>query len=188
MVTYYNIFFHLGLTFFLNFPAQSYDISQVIDSLPKQNIDYATWPMPSSPSSKFKNWVFYSLAVAFSYIRKQLLLLGFPCVVIKTGKFEFLCGKHCHCAISQIMPIYYAVVSRGLTILARCNDASCTGNFQEVTAQVLSQIPAKDSKLTYSHDSYLFHYVSEQGIIYMCITDDVIHFCSVRMIHGKCFL
>ncbi|KAL0268548.1 UNVERIFIED_CONTAM: hypothetical protein PYX00_010450 [Menopon gallinae] len=68
------------------------------------------------------------------------------------------------------MTILYSVVSRGTTILAR--HASCAGNFQEVTEQILKQIPPEDCKLTYSHDNYLFHYISENTIIYMCITDD----------------
>lgn len=69
------------------------------------------------------------------------------------------------------MTILYSMVSRGTTILAR--HASCTGNFQEVTEQILKQITPEDSKLTYSHDNYLFHYISENTIIYMCITGDV---------------
>ena len=69
------------------------------------------------------------------------------------------------------MTILYSVISRGITILTKY--ASCTGNFQEVTEQILKQISPEDSKLTYSHDNYLFHYISENGIIYMCITDDV---------------
>lgn len=68
------------------------------------------------------------------------------------------------------MPILYSVVSRGITILAKF--ASCAGNFAEVTEQILSKIPPDNSKLTYTHGSYLFHYVSEDGVVYLCITDD----------------
>lgn len=69
------------------------------------------------------------------------------------------------------MPILYSVVSRGNTILAKY--ATCAGNFSEVTEQIISKIPNRDDKLTYSHGNYLFHYVAENGLIYMCITDDV---------------
>lgn len=69
------------------------------------------------------------------------------------------------------MTILYSLVSRGTTVLTKY--AACTGNFQEVTEQILKQIPPEDAKLTYSHDNYLFHYISEKSIIYMCITDDV---------------
>lgn len=69
------------------------------------------------------------------------------------------------------MPILYSVVSRGTTVLAKY--ASCAGNFAEVTEQIIEKIPQRNEKLTYSHGNYLFHYITEDGIIYMCITDDV---------------
>ncbi|XP_066245432.1 vesicle-associated membrane protein 7 [Euwallacea similis] len=68
------------------------------------------------------------------------------------------------------MPILYSVVSRGTTILAKY--ASCAGNFAEVTEQIIAKIPEYNDKLTYSHGTYLFHYVCENRIIYMCITDN----------------
>jgi vesicle-associated membrane protein 7 len=76
------------------------------------------------------------------------------------------------------MPILYSVVARGITVLAKY--ASCPGNFTEVTEQIIAKIPPEDSKLTYSHGSYLFHYICEDRIIYMCITDDVssLGFCT----------
>ena len=51
--------------------------------------------------------------------------------------------------------------------------AVCPGNFAEVTEQILGKIGPENSKLTYSHGQYLFHYVSDRRIIYMCITEDV---------------
>lgn len=70
------------------------------------------------------------------------------------------------------MPLLYSVVARGTTVLARY--ATCAGNFAEVTEQILSKIPPGESgRLTYSHASYLFHYVAGAGIVFMCITDDV---------------
>ncbi|KAB7505356.1 Vesicle-associated membrane protein 7 [Armadillidium nasatum] len=69
------------------------------------------------------------------------------------------------------MPILYSVISRNATVLAR--NAICAGNFAEVTEQILDKINANEaSRLTYSHASYLFHYVTENGVIYLCITDD----------------
>ncbi|KAJ9590718.1 hypothetical protein L9F63_016234 [Diploptera punctata] len=68
------------------------------------------------------------------------------------------------------MPILYSVISRGITVLAKY--ASCAGNFAEVTEQIMAKIPPENAKLTYSHGSYLFHYICENRIIYMCITDD----------------
>lgn len=69
------------------------------------------------------------------------------------------------------MPILYSVISRGPTVLAKY--ASCAGNFAEVTEQIIAKIPSNNEKLTYSHGNYLFHYICEEGIIFMCITDDV---------------
>ncbi|BFZ15275.1 hypothetical protein BsWGS_18314 [Bradybaena similaris] len=68
------------------------------------------------------------------------------------------------------MPILFAVVARGTTVLAKF--ATCAGNFTEVTEQILMKIPQENSKLTYSHGRFLFHYVTDDKIVYMCITDD----------------
>ncbi|CAL1291226.1 unnamed protein product [Larinioides sclopetarius] len=68
------------------------------------------------------------------------------------------------------MPILYSVVAHGSTVLAKY--ARCAGNFSEVTEQILSKISPEQPKLTYSHGSYLFHYILEDDIIYLCITDD----------------
>ncbi|MBN3279214.1 VAMP7 protein, partial [Polyodon spathula] len=68
------------------------------------------------------------------------------------------------------MAILFAVVARGTTILAK--HAWCGGNFLEVTEQVLAKIPSENNKLTYSHGNYLFHYICQDRIIFLCITDD----------------
>ena len=48
------------------------------------------------------------------------------------------------------MPIIFNLITRGTTVLA--NYASCTGNFTQVTDQILVKLPSHDSKLTYSHE------------------------------------
>lgn len=68
------------------------------------------------------------------------------------------------------MPILFVVVARGTTVLAKY--ASCAGNFTEVTEQILAKISSDKPKLTYAHGSYLFHYSTEKGLTYLCITDD----------------
>ncbi|OXU29756.1 hypothetical protein TSAR_014806 [Trichomalopsis sarcophagae] len=68
------------------------------------------------------------------------------------------------------MPLLYSVVARGPTVLSK--HAACAGNFEEVTEQILAKIPPQNDKMTYSQGPYLFHYVCEDRIIYMCITDD----------------
>jgi vesicle-associated membrane protein 7 len=37
---------------------------------------------------------------------------------------------------------------------------------------ILDNIPAKDAKCTYVYDRYLFHYIKEDGIIYLCMGDE----------------
>ena len=69
------------------------------------------------------------------------------------------------------MPILYSVISRQSTVLAKF--AECVGNFAEVTEQIINRIPNESHKLTYSHGQYRIHYISENRVIYMCITDDV---------------
>jgi len=69
---------------------------------------------------------------------------------------------------SSPTPLLYALIARGTTILAR--QAACSGNFSEVTEQVLSKIPPEDNKKTYSHLEFYFHYICENRIVYMLIT------------------
>jgi len=67
------------------------------------------------------------------------------------------------------MAILFAVIARGTAILTQY--AGCVGNFIEVTEQVLAKISPENNKLTYSHGSFLFHYICDDRIVYLCITD-----------------
>ncbi|KAJ2456245.1 hypothetical protein EV183_000172 [Coemansia sp. RSA 2336] len=66
--------------------------------------------------------------------------------------------------------IVFALVARGPVVLAE--HSATTGNFQQVTQAILEKIPPNDSKLTYVYDRYLFHYISTNGTVYLCIADD----------------
>jgi len=69
------------------------------------------------------------------------------------------------------MAILFSAVARSTTILAKY--ASCAGNFNEVVDNIISKISPEADKLTYTHGSYLFHYVtSSHRITYLCITDE----------------
>jgi len=61
------------------------------------------------------------------------------------------------------MPILFSTVSRGVTILAK--NATCTGNFLEVTEQVLGKIKSPTEKLTYAHGKYVFKLTTQVFII-----------------------
>jgi len=68
------------------------------------------------------------------------------------------------------MPIIYSLISRGSTILAEYTDAA--GNFTTVTQAILEKIPASNGKMSYVYDRYLFHYISEDGLVYLCMADE----------------
>ncbi|KAK2707560.1 vesicle-associated membrane protein 7-like [Artemia franciscana] len=68
------------------------------------------------------------------------------------------------------MPILYSVIARGKIVLARF--ATCSGNFGEVADQILPKIDSADaSKLTYGLGEYMCHYIVEDKVTYLCITD-----------------
>lgn len=69
------------------------------------------------------------------------------------------------------MPLFYSVVARGMVVLAK--HANYQGNFAEILEGVLIQIGPENKKQSLLHDRYLYHYICEDQIIYMCITDDV---------------
>jgi vesicle-associated membrane protein 7 len=48
-----------------------------------------------------------------------------------------------------------------------------TGNFPTVTRVLLSKIPPTDGKMAYVYDQHVFHYVVENGICYLCMSDEV---------------
>jgi len=68
------------------------------------------------------------------------------------------------------MAILYALVARQKTVLSEYT--SLSGNFITITRQILGKIPANaPSKMTYTYDQHMFHYVFKGGIIYLCMTD-----------------
>lgn len=72
------------------------------------------------------------------------------------------------------MPLFYSVITRGMVVLAK--HANYQGNFAEILEGVLTQIGTENKKQSLLHDRYLYHYICEDQIIYMCITDDVSFF------------
>lgn len=68
------------------------------------------------------------------------------------------------------MPIIYALVSRGTTILAE--HFTTTGNFTTVTRLILEKIdPARNDKRSYVYNQHVFHYVIEDGLVFLCMAD-----------------
>eukprot|EP00985_Skeletonema_marinoi_P023481 scaffold15698_cov154-Skeletonema_marinoi.AAC.17 len=73
------------------------------------------------------------------------------------------------------MTIVYALVSRQKTVLAEHTTASVTGNFPTVTRVLLAKIPPSDGRMIYNYDDYVFHYVVENGICFLCMSDENRH-------------
>jgi hypothetical protein len=67
------------------------------------------------------------------------------------------------------MPLIYALVGRGKTVLAEYTCAQ--GNFPTVTRILLAKIPGNDAKMSYVYDSHTFHYIVDNGIIFLCLSD-----------------
>uniref|UniRef100_A0A1I8IDA0 Vesicle-associated membrane protein 7 n=1 Tax=Macrostomum lignano TaxID=282301 RepID=A0A1I8IDA0_9PLAT len=66
--------------------------------------------------------------------------------------------------------LLFAAVARGTTILAK--QALAAGNFVEVTEQVLARITPENAKMSLSQGAYMFHYASEDRLVYFCVTPD----------------
>mmetsp|Transcript_26809 Transcript_26809/g.36858 ORF Transcript_26809/g.36858 Transcript_26809/m.36858 type:complete len:112 (+) Transcript_26809:104-439(+) len=66
--------------------------------------------------------------------------------------------------------IVYALCARGKSVLVEYTSTS--GNFPVVTRVLLSKIPPQDGKMSYVYDRYVFHYVVECGITYLCMTNE----------------
>lgn len=70
------------------------------------------------------------------------------------------------------MTIIYALVSREKTVLAEYTATSASGNFATVTRVLLDKIPRTDGKMVYNYDDFTFHYITEAGICYLCMSDE----------------
>lgn len=65
------------------------------------------------------------------------------------------------CPSGRRMPLIYAFVARGTTVLA--DYTSFTGNFATVAIQCLEKTPNNNSKFTYTCDKHTFNYVVDGG-------------------------
>ena len=67
------------------------------------------------------------------------------------------------------MPIYYALVAkRSNIVLAEYTDYS--GNFQQYTMQLMNRVEP-ETKKTFELEEFLFHYINEEGLTVMCMSD-----------------
>ena len=68
------------------------------------------------------------------------------------------------------MPLIYAFVARRTTVLAEFTSTS--GNFPTITRVLLGKIPEEDGKMSYVYDQFVFHYVVENKITFLCMADE----------------
>ncbi|GAN03851.1 vesicle-associated membrane protein 712 [Mucor ambiguus] len=69
------------------------------------------------------------------------------------------------------MAIIHGLIAHGTTIVAEYKTDKDIDDLTVVQA-ILEKIPPNNSKLTYVYDRYLFHYISEGGITYMCMANE----------------
>jgi len=67
------------------------------------------------------------------------------------------------------MPILYSLVSRGTCVLAEFTTTS--GNFTTVTRSILAKLPPQDTRMSYVYDDHTFHYIVEDGLVYLCMAE-----------------
>ncbi|CAG5131389.1 unnamed protein product [Candidula unifasciata] len=69
------------------------------------------------------------------------------------------------------MTIHYSCIARGTTVL--CSQETGSGNFSETLRSMLPNIPVQtDGKKTYTSNNYDFHCLIENGILYICATEN----------------
>ena len=68
------------------------------------------------------------------------------------------------------MPIYYALVAKDEENTILTDYTQYSGNFQRVAADLMTKI-TRNSMKTFETEDYSFHYINEEGISVLCMTD-----------------
>lgn len=70
------------------------------------------------------------------------------------------------------MPIYYSLVGKreGDHHVVLCDFTTYVGNFHNITQKLMPRIEANTMK-TWELDEFFFHYASEDGVTFLCMTD-----------------
>jgi hypothetical protein len=67
------------------------------------------------------------------------------------------------------MTIYYCLIAKKSNIIL-CEYTEYSGNFQQYTMQLLAKVEAESMK-TFELEDFLFHYINEDGLTILCMTD-----------------
>ena len=70
------------------------------------------------------------------------------------------------------MPIYYSLIAKKNNIILS-EYTEYAGNFQQYTMQLMNRIQP-ETKKTFELEEFLFHYINEDGLTVMCMTDKAI--------------
>ena len=70
------------------------------------------------------------------------------------------------------MSLLHAVISKGATILCE-HGTDASASYSASCQTILTRIPPNSSKLTYSADQHLFHYIRDNNnLTVLCVADD----------------
>jgi len=70
------------------------------------------------------------------------------------------------------MPLIYAFVARGTTVLADHTGPQFTGNFRSVAVQCLDRVPSGNNKFTFTANQHSFNFLIESGYTYLVVADE----------------
>ena len=67
------------------------------------------------------------------------------------------------------MPLLYSLIARGKVVLAEKELSA--GNFPTIGRVLLNRVKPTDTKMSFVYDKYVFHYIVDNDVIYMCMAD-----------------
>lgn len=71
------------------------------------------------------------------------------------------------------MSLLYALIARGDIVLSEyANTPSGSPSYTSAAQSILTKIPPNDSKLTYTADGILFHYIKSKDIVALVVATD----------------
>mmetsp|Transcript_1653 Transcript_1653/g.2314 ORF Transcript_1653/g.2314 Transcript_1653/m.2314 type:complete len:221 (+) Transcript_1653:38-700(+) len=70
--------------------------------------------------------------------------------------------------------LIYSLVAKAGNSVVLAEHTTANGNFIMVSRIILQKIPPEHEgrKMSFAYDTHVFHYMVEDGIIYLCMTDD----------------
>ena len=102
--------------------------------------------------------------------QQKLFVTKLMSIQIHTYTLAFLSRRNKEMEGQKNTAIVYAVIARGNIVLAEYSGHN--GNFMTVVRTILMNLQKKPlNKATITYDDWAFHYILEDGIYYICMTD-----------------